>query len=522
MYIEPNSTVKLLHNVKLYNNYYNTIYFSSLSEQLYYFSSKVKKSFDSLSYQRVNRGKIRLEVSADDVMSCNYLMFQNTSFSNKWFYAFITKIDYINNSVAEISYQIDVIQTWITEMVLNDSFIERSHTEIDTIGSNIVPEKIELGEYVFSDYNTTENSLSINLSELGVMVGIVDVTNWNEATEAHIYDNIFSGCELFFYRINSPTVGSLHQQALINKVKEYIQSPDSIVCMYMCPANLISGGYDSDTQTDTPPSPVMVSADSLKKCNGNESFGSYVPKNKKLYTYPYNFLYCDNGQGNSLQLRYEFFTDKTPKFIVRSCLTQPIRVLLSPTDYKGINRQSELSGYPIQFEETLTLSGYPNCSWNYDTFSAWLAQNSLPLALGSFGNLAVGNVAGATGNITSALTTSYQKSIQADVCKGSLNNGTLNCAINKQSFNFARCHVNENFCKIIDDYFTKYGYAINEVKKPNISSRTHWNYIKTINANISGNIPSDDLNEICNIFDNGITFWKNGDEIGDYSLNNWT
>ena len=53
-----------------------------------------------------------------------------------------------------------------------------------------------------------------------------------------------------------------------------------------------------------------------------------------------------------------------------------------------------------------------------------------------------------------------------------------------------------------------------------MNSRPHWNYVKTIDCSISGSVPSDDEKTICNIFDKGITFWKNGNEIGNYSLNN--
>ena len=69
-----------------------------------------------------------------------------------------------------------------------------------------------------------------------------------------------------------------------------------------------------------------------------------------------------------------------------------------------------------------------------------------------------------------------------------------------------------------------YGYATNTVDIPNITSRPHWNYIKTINANIlpasTTCIPSDDLHRIRSVYDHGVTFWHNGDEIGDYSFDN--
>ena len=66
------------------------------------------------------------------------------------------------------------------------------------------------------------------------------------------------------------------------------------------------------------------------------------------------------------------------------------------------------------------------------------------------------------------------------------------------------------FARKIDDYFDMYGYAINEVKVPNRSSRPYWNYVQTVNCNLRGNVSSAILNELKNIYDAGITFWKLG------------
>ena len=83
-----------------------------------------------------------------------------------------------------------------------------------------------------------------------------------------------------------------------------------------------------------------------------------------------------------------------------------------------------------------------------------------------------------------------------------------------------KAKVQPEIAKTIDDFFTEYGYATKRVKKPNINVRPHWTYTKTIGCNLKGNAPADDLKAIKDIFDNGITFWKNGDEIGNYSLDN--
>ena len=73
---------------------------------------------------------------------------------------------------------------------------------------------------------------------------------------------------------------------------------------------------------------------------------------------------------------------------------------------------------------------------------------------------------------------------------------------------------------MIDDYFTMYGYATNRCKIPNYSARPHWNYLKTRNVNLTGSVPANAMKHLCQIYDNGITFWKNPSEVGDYNLDN--
>ena len=57
---------------------------------------------------------------------------------------------------------------------------------------------------------------------------------------------------------------------------------------------------------------------------------------------------------------------------------------------------------------------------------------------------------------------------------------------------------------------------------PSRLARPHWTYVKTLGCTIVGSIPNDDMNAICKIFDNGITWWKYGSEVGQYNLDNHT
>lgn len=147
-YIAPNSVIKILKNVPLDNTYDHTIYFENKTSQKTYFDSLVKYTLQAQSYQRINKDTMRVQILADNLYDCNYIMFQNTSFGDKWFYAFITKVEYVNNITSEITFEIDVMQTWHFDYTLGECFVEREHTETDVVGQHVLPEPIDIGDIV--------------------------------------------------------------------------------------------------------------------------------------------------------------------------------------------------------------------------------------------------------------------------------------------------------------------------------------------------------------------------------------
>ena len=116
----PNTIVRLLENVPFDSTYSDTILFTSVAEQTNFMQGKAKYSFNNFTYQRVNSSvaapriaySVRVPRVADDLYNCNYLMFQNSNYGSKWFYAFIKQVNYINPNNTEIIYEIDVYQTW--------------------------------------------------------------------------------------------------------------------------------------------------------------------------------------------------------------------------------------------------------------------------------------------------------------------------------------------------------------------------------------------------------------------------
>ena len=79
--------------------------------------------------------------------------------------------------------------------------------------------------------------------------------------------------------------------------------------------------------------------------------------------------------------------------------------------------------------------------------------------------------------------------------------------------------ISSEYIKILEDYFKKYGYAYNKIEVPNLHTRKSWDYIRTIDCNIYGNINNDSLNKIKDIFNTGVTIWHTTD-VDNYNLNN--
>ncbi len=530
-YIAPNSTIKLLQDVPLDNTYNHTIYFASKQAQSDYFAGKVLRTFNEHSYVRINRGRIRLQTYTENVYTCNYLMFQNTAFGDKWFYAFIKSCEYVNNITTEFEFEIDVMQTWMFDYTLGECFVEREHAITDSPGDNLQPEPVACGEYVFNNYDVAFN-LS---SDMGVVIAIVDTGDDGKFQGATI-DGVFCGTLMFGMRSNNVA-------GILDKLNEYSAKPDSVISIYTCPWYFIGGGtaYDgvalhAKGYATSPPS-VTYSISTGSALDG------YVPHNKKLLTYPYTFLHVDNSCGDSLALRYEF--GDIPGQISLECLgtvTQPVQAILRPFYYKG-------SGVNTLNTETLTLSNFPLCSWGVDSYQAFIAQNDMPMkvdivqgvtstlgraatgalfgasgglagvAVGALGN-AIGGAVNTINSITDNMTSEYQASIKADVLKGNVSSGNINVSHGKHNFYAGRVSIVQEQARKFDEFFSMFGYATNKVKIPNTHHRAHWNFVKTKGCVAKGSIPADDMAKICHIYDNGLTFWNNGDEVGNYTLDN--
>lgn len=501
VYIKPGSKIYILKDVPLDNTYQHTIYFSSKSAQESYFAGKSKYKLTAQSYQRLQRGFSAVNINANDIYDCNYIMFQNTPYGNKWFYGFINSVEYVNDNMSTVSFEIDVMQTWFFDYELGECFVEREHSKTDEIGDNIIDEEVDTGEYVVKE--RFETGLNSN-GYCAVVASIYDKDY--QPFGGTTYQNIFSG--LCYIPFDIPSQG----EELVNYILNDNFKRDAVVCIFMMPKKLVEIANNSAQYLN-----VQISRPT--------DFQGYVPRNNKLFTYPYSFLYVSDMSGHTAEYRYEFFDKEAIPLIMR------IKGDYSPACSATIYPAGYLQG---GFDCRFTISGWPQCAFSSDTYRAWLAQNGSSLAINTAVSSATSGLSAAGtanpfkataaitnlfGNVFSTMAAIKGRSSSPLQNKGS-QGSSLMMALGELDFYVTNKTITAKYARIIDDYFDMFGYATHEVKVPNRNVRPHWCYTKTVGCVATGSVPGGDMNKICSIYDNGITFWKNGSEIGNYSLDN--
>lgn len=177
-----NNMVTLYKNIPLYPDYRDTVYFENVNEQINWFANQTKISFDRRMYQRVAENKLRINGYVEDFRPYNYLRIWNyrDPFNHDVpdvFYAFIINIEYINQNVFEVLYEVDVMQTYMFSYNLQRCFVDREHADSDLIGDNLLAEPIDIGDYIVQDI--TECSPTLSDIEL-VLVSVPP--SWDQTT----------------------------------------------------------------------------------------------------------------------------------------------------------------------------------------------------------------------------------------------------------------------------------------------------------------------------------------------------
>lgn len=527
------SKVYLL-NVPLEDDMKNTLYFASANAQHSYFESVIGKTYTNVSYQSETR-TFRCPDQLDTVRQYNYIMWQNTAYSNKWFYAFIKKATYISDGYTDIIFEVDPLQTYMFDITVKPSFIEREHTNNDSVGSNLIPESLEHGEYV----NNGDASSFLQFTYYVINADKEPATdiNGNPTNPSRTYYSTnVGGVPMsggLFVFVNLPTLtNAFLTYSRMTGGLEHIKNVYIASSLSITASDLEFGDFQLDEyayyrykgRSNPPEASLTISAP--------DTINGYIPRNKKLLSAPYQYLLMTNNNGASNQLNYEYFSDRS-NITINSKGTPTVggSIFAYPTNYKGVS---------TNFNEGLIAGKYPTLSWSGDAYTNWLTQNSVNIGtnvatniLGIGASVATGVLTGGIGSVigitagmsginavTSQLTELYNHSIVPNTFSGNINGGDVLTADKINTIYLWKMSITSQFAQIIDSYFDLYGYKTNKVKAPNVAHRQNWWYTKTINANIIGNVPNDDMNKIKEAYNNGLTFWRNPANFLNYSVSN--
>lgn len=534
MLIQPNSTINILKNVPLDNTYNHTLWFDNVSAQTTYFASMTKYTFPVQTYQRVNRGVMRLNRKADDIYDCNYLMFQNTSYGNKWFYAFISAIEYVNDATCEITFSIDPMQTYLFDIELKMCFVEREHSSTDVAGDNIINEPISTGDITMGALQ--EIYMPENYS--GVIACTPPLTG-SAADAGGIYSGLFSGVDYKAYALNNASDVTNFKATLANYSNT--NSTDNVISVFMMPSDAV--------QAVGSPIPKEIASVDLPKPT---TLGTYTPRNKKLLTYPFNYMVVDGGKDSGVY-RYEWFQgSQFTNWTVHGITTCNPQIMAIPRNYCGLQ---------YNYPEGITFDGFPQIAYTIDSYRAYLAQSSVgstargldnafdgsssvkaPLTTQIGVDIGTGNFSKIGSDLAQPFKTLFQDLLNLKSGNSGIEpwddfkravesskhpnkaSGTptaeISVALRLKGIYAKQMCVQRNYAEVIDNFFDMFGYATNRIKIPNRTVRPHWNYVKTNGCDVVGNAPADDIRAVCKIYDKGVTFWKNPSEVGNYSLNN--
>ena len=546
--INPNSNNNIIPITRVYlldvpleSDYKNTLYFANATDQQNYFQSKIigSYSYNDFTYQRKDN-IIRIPEQYDKIYNCNYVMYQNKNYSNKWFYAFVTKLDYISDGRTDLHIQTDVMQTWAFDYTLKPSFVEREHTNDDTIGNNTLPENLETGPYVTC---RTPSKINDMTGDVYICIGVSDLVQditLNAQEKQRKYNGIYSGLYYFMFETPNDASDFIYLYDLRAKA-------DAISSVFLVPEEFLTGEGSmtaqlvtyttSDAQTHSFTAWILPSSnDEVNLLPNNQQYveiprnnklaGNYQPVNNKLYTFPFNYMILTNNSGTDIPLNYEDFYS-TPKFSVVGSITPGCSIKCVPVNYKT---SFETANIDHTYNYGINGGKLPVCSWNSDTYTNWLTQNGvnnalsmvsagLKIGLGAV-TLNGGAVAGGVGQIAGTLATVYEHSLVPDQARGNTNSGDVTYSTGNSCFTVYQQSIKPEYARIIDNYFSMFGYQTNRVKLPNSNHRSEWWYTKTIDVNLNGNIPQNDIEQIKSNYNNGITFWKNPEHIENYNLTN--
>lgn len=521
----------------------------------------IKKTVEGI--MTLHTGIVTLKGYVDEYRSYNYLIFKN---KNKFYYAFITECEWASDNATKIYYKIDYFQTYQTDISFNDCYILRKIVTDDTLFSNCLDEDIGVARYT----STSKPVFYIDIQNYDIWVidsrklyynneidpGTKLISN-NLGTPYPTPFTIFiaSTAEELSYTLDLYNSGGEYD---FQKIVSIQLVPKLITQLFNTVTALIYKKTSKETFEQIGHTPLRIFVNNnitspiynVIKIPYNDLIGlglySNVPaiKNNKCYTgqfmklkyrvqsvgdheiRPEDVLTATDSDGNILITRTIAFVNDVNMSISipsRNCpntyidafdvsLSIPIPFTSSSFAEWYSSNKLKIVGASIAYIAGILLTGV-----GVGLAGAGAATTSV-VPYGTISNLpnysrmsqqamTVGNKMGAVGGVSlgNLLMQGYQASKLPDRVSLASNESVI--SRRGFSIDFIGTAPSAEDITRIDNYFSMFGYRVNEYAVPNPYSHVNWDYIQTGNCTISGDIPLDAKLQIENQFNSGVRLW---------------
>lgn len=562
----PNTDLRLLSAPLTFGDG-NQLDFANATAQHNYFANLPGRNFTDFTYQRKD-DVIRIPDLAENLYQYNYVMYQN--FAGKWIYAFITRIEFVNQNCTHVHIKTDVFQTWQFNFTFKQSLVEREHTVTDNPYEHTLPEPLHGGTMIevsrqratsFALQGDTQSDFEANYRVVFCLSDeLTGVTSMRAVMVGGVPD------VAYYYAVERANM------AAFSDMITAAARADAVLGVYAVPISAVSF-----VQLETTPFNIWTIHDA------NETYVTFTPekgnainntsitfRNLKCLCYPYHYysLWASNGQ--RVDLKTENFTSIHPIAQAETCTirttcnpSQDTSLMIAPMwyEYNGQPSAQPYAQYGVNLDYAITFNDFPEIAFATDVFKNYMALNKSSVRAQMF-NTAVdtifgmwggalsgvqaagdlfagvssgnmGQTVGAIGEVERAGHSMYRTIGNALSAYARYNDmqrtpdriqGVRSSGVQLMS-SVAGAYVSEyalkgEYMQIVDDFFTRFGYRVDTLKVPQFNSRPNHNYLKTADCNIEGDMPQDDADEMCAMFNAGLTVWHNPATFGNYSPNN--
>ena len=515
-----------------------------------------------------------------DAAGVNYCRYINTDFSsNHYFYAFVEKIEYVAPQTSRLYIKTDVFMTYFHKIIPNQCFVEREHVADDRFLNNSTPESVPTGslsrrqaikllgatlsnddsKYIAAFNIAVSDPDSIGLgSHLGPVRfgGVIQGTQWygvelddilrfakwleGDSDDDRAAANILSiticsknACCL----TDTDTITAGGVDVTVYKLRDYYPAESG----YEGSITIYAQGTANQPEFNSSGTARIKTDIEIQLGPWIDTFKSTY-HNLKLLLYPFTAweLFTHTGGSTIIQPQECTYGVNSAGAYWLNCVDSLVGGLV-PSETAIISISTGSTERKFQAEQSF--SAFPTLNVTQDAYNAFMSRNSNSIkyqkdiavrdGLRQM-NTGILNMfqGGMDANIGKALNGYYQTTSAADsydaieaklkdqkmapdAVVGQASDGAL-YQLNKLGIFFGISQVNTATLQMADSFFDRYGYAKNIVKTPQWNSRPNFNYIKTSGANIGGEIPQSDKEEINRLLDTGLTVWHNVSSYGQF------